>query len=131
MAAAMITSTTFVLATGNWGALRCDRRSLLYFAGAGACENTGVLLFLMALGLGEVSVVTPLAGVAPLFVLLLALLFPGAAGKVGWRVVVGAVLIVKGVCLLSGLRSRSLKGTAFATDQGRTTLSPTIAVHSS
>src|SRR5207245_9426364 len=55
MAAAMITSTTFVLATGNWGALRCDRRSLLYFAGAGACENTGVLLFLMALGLGEVS----------------------------------------------------------------------------
>ena len=104
MAAAMITSTTFVLATGNWGALRCDRRSLLYFAGAGACENTGVLLFLMALGLGEVSVVTPLAGVAPLFVLLLALLFPGAAGKVGWRVVVGAVLIVLGVFLLTGWR---------------------------
>ncbi len=83
MAAAMITSTTFVLATGNWGALRCDRRSL---------------------GLGEVSVVTPLAGVAPLFVLLLALLFPGAAGKVGWRVVVGAVLIVLGVFLLTGWR---------------------------
>src|SRR5262249_2478763 len=104
MAAAMITSTTFVLATGNRDALRCDRQSFLYFAGAGACENTGVLLFLMALGLGEVSVVTPLAGVAPLFVLLLALLFPGAAGKVGWRVVVGAVLIVLGGFLLTGGR---------------------------
>src|SRR2546425_926691 len=44
------------------------------------------------------------AGVAPLFVLLLALLFPGAAGKVGWRVVVGAVLIVLGVFLLTGWR---------------------------
>jgi drug/metabolite transporter, DME family len=102
--AAMIASTAFVLATGNRGALRCDGRSFLYFAGAGACENAGVLLFLVALGLGEVSVVTPLAGAAPLFVLLLAFLFPGAAGKLSGRVVVGAVLIVLGVFLLTGWR---------------------------
>ncbi|OLC00918.1 MAG: hypothetical protein AUH30_01370 [Candidatus Rokubacteria bacterium 13_1_40CM_68_15] len=104
MAAAMITSTAFVLATGNRAALRCEPRSLLYFAGAGLCENTGVLLFLLALGLGEVSVVTPLAGAAPLFVLLLAFFFPGAAGKLSWRVVVGAMLIVLGVFLLTGWR---------------------------
>ncbi|PYN93768.1 MAG: hypothetical protein DMD91_29375 [Candidatus Rokuibacteriota bacterium] len=100
--AAMIASTAFVLATGNRDALRCDARSLLYFAAAGACENTGVLLFLIALGLGEVSVVTPLAGAAPLFVLLLAFVFPSAAGKLSGRVVVGAVLIVLGVFLLTG-----------------------------
>src|SRR2546425_1982308 len=89
MAAAMITSTAFVLATGNRAALRCEPRSLLYFAGAGVCENTGVLLFLLALGLGEVSVVTPLAGAAPLCVLLLAFFFPGAAGQLSLRVVCG------------------------------------------
>ncbi len=104
MAAAMVASTAFVLATGNREALRCDARSLLYFAAAGVCENTGVVLFLLALGLGEVSVVTPLAGAAPLFVLLLAFLFPSAAGRLSWRVVVGAVLIVLGVFLLTGWR---------------------------
>ena len=102
--AAMIASTAFVLATGNRDALRCDARSLLYFAAAGACENTGVLLFLIALGLGEVSVVTPLAGAMPLFVLLLAFVFPGAAGRLSGRVVAGAVLIVLGVFLLTGWR---------------------------
>ena len=65
-------------------------------------ENTGVFLVLVALGLGDVSVVIPLAGTAPLFVLLLAYLFPSAVEKLGWRVVVGAVLIVLGVFLLMG-----------------------------
>ena len=55
----------------------------------------------VALGLGEVSVVIPLAGTAPLFVLLLAYLFPIAAEKRSWRVAVGAVMIVLGVVLLS------------------------------
>ena len=83
-------------------ALRCDRRSLLYFVAGGAAENTGVFLVLLALGLGEVSVVIPLAGTAPLFVLFLAYLFPSGAAKLGWRVVAGAVLIVLGVFLLTG-----------------------------
>ena len=46
-------------------------------------------------------VVIPLAATAPLFVLLLAYLFPSAAEKLSWRVVGGAVLIVLGVVLLS------------------------------
>jgi len=99
--AAMIASSAFVLASGNRGALRCDRESLLYFIGGGIAENGGVFLVLLALGFGDVSVVIPLAGTAPLFVLLLAYLFPSAAEKLSWRVVVGAVLIVLGVVLLS------------------------------
>lgn len=99
--AAMVASSAFVVASGNRGALRCDRRSLLYFIGGGIAENGGVFLVLLALGFGDVSVVIPLAGTAPLFVLLLAYLFPSAAEKLSWRVVVGAVLIVLGVVLLS------------------------------
>jgi uncharacterized membrane protein len=102
--AALIASSTFVLASGNRGALRCDRRSLLYFIGGGIAENSGVFLVLLALGFGDVSVVIPLAGTAPLFVLLLAYLFPIAAEKISWRVVAGAVLIVLGVALLSRAR---------------------------
>ena len=99
--AAMIASSAFVMASGNRGALRCDRQSLLYFIGSGIAENSGVFLVLLALGFGDVSVVIPLAGTAPLFVLLLAYLFPIAAEKRSWRVAVGAVMIVLGVVLLS------------------------------
>jgi uncharacterized membrane protein len=99
--AAMVASTAFVLATGNAGALRCDSRSLLYFVWGGILENAGVFLVLVALGLGEVSVVIPLAGTAPLFVLLLVFLLPRASAKLNWRVVAGAVLIVLGVVLLT------------------------------
>lgn len=99
--AALVASTAFIAASGNLGALRCDRRSLLYFIGGGIAENSGVFLVLLALGFGEVSVVIPLAGTAPLFVVFLAYLFPNAAGKLNWRIVAGAVLIVLGVVLLS------------------------------
>jgi uncharacterized membrane protein len=100
--AAAVASTAFVVAAGHWRAVMCDARSALYFAAGGIAENTGVLLVLMALGLGEVSVVTPLAGTAPLFVLLLAVLFPSGGQTLNWRVVAGAVLIVLGVFVLTG-----------------------------
>ena len=99
--AAMLAATTFVVASGNRGALRCDRRSLLYFVGGGIAENAGVFLVLVALGFGDVSVISPLTGTAPLFVLFLAYLFPSEAGKISGRIVLGAVLIVAGVMLLS------------------------------
>ncbi len=102
--AAMVASTAFVLATGNARALVCDGRSLLYFIGGGIAENTGVLLVFVALGLGGVSVVTPLTGTAPLFVLLLTFLFPSGAERLGWRITVGAVLVVLGVFLLTGFK---------------------------
>ena len=62
-------------------------------------ENTGVFLVLLALSLGEVSVVVPLAGTAPLFVLIMTFFWSGRE-KPSWRVIVGAVLIVLGVFLL-------------------------------
>ena len=99
--AAMVAATVFVLASGKRGALVCNGRSLLYFIGSGIAENTGVFLVLVALGFGEVSVVTPLAGTAPLFVLLLTVLFLGGEQLSG-RIVVGAVFIVLGVFLLTG-----------------------------
>jgi uncharacterized membrane protein len=105
VSSALVASTAFVFASGNGPALMCDGRSLLYFLGGGIAENAGVLLVFQALGLGGVSVVTPLSGTAPLFVLLLAFLFPSGMEKLNWRIVVGAVLIVLGVFLLTGSRS--------------------------
>lgn len=99
--AALIAVTAFVAASGNLGSLRCSRRSLLYFIGGGIAENGGVFLLLLALGFGDVSVVIPLAGSAPLFVLGLAYLIPSERGKLGWRIVAGVALIVLGVGLLS------------------------------
>ena len=99
--AALIAVTAFVAASGNLGSLRCSRRSLLYFIGGGIAENGGVFLLLLALGFGDVSVVIPLAGTAPLFVLGLAYLIPSERGKLGWRIVAGVALIVFGVSLLS------------------------------
>jgi uncharacterized membrane protein len=99
--AALVASTAFVAASGNLGSLRCDRRSLLYFIAGGIAENSGVFLVLLALGFGEVSVVIPLAGTAPLFVLLIAYFLPSEGARLNWRVVAGAVLIVLGVVLLT------------------------------
>jgi uncharacterized membrane protein len=98
--AALIATTAFVAASGNLGSLRCSRRSLLYFIGGGIAENGGVFLLLLALGFGDVSVVIPLAGTAPLFVLGLAYLIPSERGKLGWRIVAGVALVVLGVALL-------------------------------
>jgi len=98
--AALIATTAFVAASGNLGSLRCSRRSLLYFIGGGIAENGGVFLLLLALGFGDVSVVIPLAGTAPLFVLALAYLIPSERSKLGWRIVAGVALVVLGVSLL-------------------------------
>lgn len=99
--AALIAMTAFVVASGNRGSLRCGRRSLLYFIAGGIAENGGVFLLLLSLGFGDVSVVIPLAGTAPLFVLGLAYLIPSERDRLAWRIVAGVVLIVLGVALLS------------------------------
>ena len=78
----------------------CKGRSLWYFIGAGAAENAGVFLVLVALSLGEVSVVVPLFGTAPLFVLLMTYVFLRGIDRLSWRLVLGSTLIVLGVFLL-------------------------------
>jgi len=104
VSAALVASTAFIIASGNWHALKCDRGSFGYLAIGGVAENTGVLLVIVALGYGDVSVVSPLSATAPLFVLLLAFLFPGDNPPLTRRVVTGIVLIVLGVVLLTGLK---------------------------
>jgi len=65
---ALVTFTAFLLASGNRQVLVWHGRGLAYFVGAGIAE-TSVYSWSGGVGLGEVSVVAPLAGTAPLFVL--------------------------------------------------------------
>jgi DME family drug/metabolite transporter len=98
---ALITFTTFLLASGNRQVLVWRGRGLGYFVGAGIAENLSVFLVLVALGLGEVSIVAPLAGTAPLFVLPFTSLFLKGVERLSGRIVCGAILIVLGVVLLT------------------------------
>ena len=60
-----------------------------------------MFLVLVALGLGELSVVAPLAGTAPLFVLPFTPLFLKGVEQLTGRIIGGAILIVLGVFLLT------------------------------
>ena len=100
MTTALVAFTAYLLVSGNRDGLVCDRRSLVYFVTAGIAENAGVYLVLVALSLGSVSVVTPLAGTAPLFVLAMAFFFLKGVEKLSWRIVAGVTLVVLGVFLL-------------------------------
>ena len=77
---------------------------------ADVMENLSVLLVLVALSLGQVSVVTPLNGTAPLFVLALAYLFLKDVERLSGRIVLGTVLIVLGVFLLTAVETGDVYG---------------------
>jgi uncharacterized membrane protein len=98
---ALITFTAFLLASGNRQVLAWHGRGLVYFIGAGIAENLSVFLVLVALGLGEVSVVAPLSGTAPLFVLPFTSVFLKGVEPLTGRIICGAMLIVLGVFLLT------------------------------
>lgn len=98
---ALLAFTLFLLVSGNRQAMVCKGRTLWYFLLAGVTENAGVLLTLMALGLGTVSVVAPLAGTAPLFVLPMTFLFLKDVETLNGRIILGVVLIVLGVYFLT------------------------------
>jgi DME family drug/metabolite transporter len=98
---ACIAFTAYLMASGNLRTVVCDGKSLRYFLVAGVTENVGVLLGLVALSLGQVSVVTPLNGTAPLFVLVLTFVFLKGVERLTGRIVLGTILIVLGVFLLT------------------------------
>ncbi len=100
---ALVAFTLFLTVSGNLKAIACSWRSAAYFAAAGIAENLGVFLILIALGLGTVSVVTPLAATAPIFVLVLSPLLLRGVERLTWRVVAGTLLIVFGVYLITAL----------------------------
>jgi uncharacterized membrane protein len=98
---AMIAFTAFLLVSGQRQAMRYRGPGLWFFIAAGAAENAGVCLSIVALSLGDVSIVAPLSGTAPLFVLLLTVAFLQGVERLTWRIVVGSTLIVLGVVLLT------------------------------
>ncbi len=99
---ALVAYGAFLLATGQ-RSMTCSRRSLGYFVLAGAAENTAVFMNLLALRTGMVSVVTPLYGTAPIFVLALSFVFLRDVEVLTGKVVVGTILIVLGVYLITAL----------------------------
>jgi len=103
---ALVAYTAFLLASGRPEIMVCRGRSLAYFAVAGLAENVGVFMNVVALGMGRVSVVTPLYGTAPIFVLVLAPFFLRDVERLTTRVVMGTLLIVFGVYLITALSGR-------------------------
>ncbi len=103
---ALVAFTTFLLASGHRAAMICRGRSLGYFVAAGLMENASVFLTIVALSVGTVSVVVPLTGTAPIFVILLAPLFLKGVEVLNLRVVLGTLLVVLGVYLITALSGR-------------------------
>jgi len=103
---ALVAYTAFLLASGRSEVMVCRGRSLAYFVAAGLAENVGVFMNVVALSLGTVSVVTPLYGTAPIFVLFLAPFFLRDVETLRLRVVAGTLLIVLGVYLITALTGR-------------------------
>lgn len=100
---ALIAFTFFLFVAGKLGTIFGNARSTVYFIGAGLAENLGVFLILVALSMGTVSVVAPLTGTAPIFVLAMSPFFLRGLERPTWRVVVGTLLIVLGVYLITAL----------------------------
>jgi uncharacterized membrane protein len=103
---AAVAVAAFMLASGQRQTLICRGRPLAYFAVAGLMENVAVFLNIVALGMGTVSVVTPLYGTSPIFTLLLSFFFLRGIERLSHRVVIGTVLIVAGIYLLTALTGR-------------------------
>jgi uncharacterized membrane protein len=103
---ALVAFTAFLLASGRAEVMVCRGRSLVHFVLAGLTENLGVFMNVMALSLGTVSVVTPLYGTAPIFVLFLAPFFLRDVETLSIRIVAGTLLIVFGVYLITALTGR-------------------------
>lgn len=101
--AALIAFTVFLIVSRQREVMICRGRSLAYFVGAGLVENAGVFLSVVALNLGTVSVVVPLSGTAPVFVLALTLVFLRGIETLSVRIVLGSLLIVLGVYLVAGV----------------------------
>lgn len=103
---ALVAFTAFLIASGRGGVMACRGRSLGYFVAAGITENAGVFLNVVALGLGTVSIVAPLYGSSPIFVLLLSFFFLKGLETLSARIVAGTLLIVAGVYLITALSGR-------------------------
>lgn len=98
---ALIAFTAFLVASGHRDTIVWRGRGIGHFVVAGVMENAAVFLTIVALSVGTVSVVLPLTGTAPIFVLLLSFFFLKGVEFLNSRVVLGTVLIVAGVYLIT------------------------------
>jgi DME family drug/metabolite transporter len=81
--------------------LSINRQSLQLFWKAGVCLTAAWLLTFYALSSGDVSVVTPILQVQPLFIVLLVYLFLKEVEVISRGVVAGATTIIVGVVFIS------------------------------
>ena len=102
--AALVAFTAFLVAARQTRAMTCKREGLVYLLAAGVAENLSVFLLLMALTVGAVSVVAPLASVSPIFVLVLSVFFLRGIEILNARIVTGILFIVAGIVLITALR---------------------------
>jgi uncharacterized membrane protein len=100
---ALVAFTGMLAVSGRLRRLQCEPRTLGYLIAAGVLENAGVLLGVLALRAGTVSVVAPLVGTMPLFVLALSALFLRDIERISVRLAMGTLLIVLGVYLITAL----------------------------
>jgi drug/metabolite transporter, DME family len=103
---ALIAFTAFLVASRRTDVIACGGRSLALFVLAGVAENAAVFLVVVALSLGTVSVVAPLASVSPIFVIVLSFFFLRRIELLNRRIVLGTVLIVAGVYLITAHGAR-------------------------
>jgi uncharacterized membrane protein len=101
---ALVAFTGFLLVSGQREAMACRGRHLAIFVAAGIAENLSVLLVVVALSMGTVSVVAPLASVSPIFVLALSLVFLRDIEALNGWIVLGTFLTVAGAGLITALR---------------------------
>jgi drug/metabolite transporter (DMT)-like permease len=100
---AFVAFSAVLIASGRGRRLQCEPGSIPVLIGAGVLENVGVLLSVLALRRGTVSVVAPLLGTMPLFVLVLSRLWLRGVEGTSVRLVLGTALIVFGVYLITAL----------------------------
>nr|WP_255760146.1 EamA family transporter [Halomonas desiderata] len=110
-AAAVTTSTSWLLfaiylvAYRPSGVFRCKSQELAKFVAAGVFSSLGPVFLYMALQVGRVSVVAPLASTTPFFVLLVTGLYMRNDEVFNRWVVLGTIFTVLGVALIVSFRA--------------------------
>ena len=101
--AGLVALLAYALATRRIDVLRAPRRTYYFFAGSGTLTGIALLSLFEALQRGQVVIVDPLVGTAPLFTTVFAYLLLGDLERVTKGIVVGAALIVLGAAIISVL----------------------------
>jgi len=95
--AALIVFSTYVISSGRRGELDFNPASIGWFLVASACTSVSIVLNLVALKLGDVSVVSPILASSPLFVIFFSAIFLRKIERVTTTLVAGALLTFAGV----------------------------------